>query len=285
MKRNLPAPVYKRYTFMLLFTRLFLCTYCAAQTVTTLPVKELNGPNGFAIDASGDLYAANETGKKVVRILKDSIVEDILTSDSPDGLDFDNTGNLFVSNFYSGIILRKSQNSIDTFVTGLNTPADIKWDGKEYLYVSEYEKGDVKKIDRQGNITVVATGFKNPFGLTFDSDGNFYVANNAGTIQKVNSEGQVSFFAQIPGSISYLAYSKRSGKLYVACFSCNNIYSINNKGKTELLSGKGIAGYKDGRLEEAQFQAPNSIIISGNGDIYISEFSANRIRKIIQAEK
>jgi len=121
--------------------------------------------------------------------------------------------------------------------------------------------------------------------LTFDNFGNFYVANNStGIIDKVNRTGQVSFFAKIPGVISYLAYSKKSGKLYVAFFTCNNIYVIDNSGKTELLSGKGTAGYKDGSLNEAQFHEPNSIIVSDNGDIYVSEFSANRIRKIIKAE-
>ena len=122
--------------------------------------------------------------------------------------------------------------------------------------------------------------------MIFDNSGNLYVANNStGIINKVNREGQVSFFAQIPGAISYLAYSKKSGKLYVACFTCNNIYVVSNEGRTELFSGKGIAAYKDGTLDEAQFEGPNSIIISNEGNIYISEFSVNRIRKIIKAEQ
>jgi sugar lactone lactonase YvrE len=175
---------------------------------------------------------------------------------------------------------------VDTFATGLNKPADIKWDEKEYLYVSEYEKGNIKKIDRHGKITVIASGFKNPFGLVFDNSGNLYVANNVtGIINKVTNSGQVSFFAQIPGAISYLAYSKKSGKLYVACFTCNNIYAVSNSGRIMLLAGKGIAGYKDGPSNEALFRGPNSISISNDGDLYVSEFSANRIRKIIKAEK
>jgi sugar lactone lactonase YvrE len=259
--------------------------FCPAQTVITLSVKGLNGPNGFAIDSTGTLYVANEPGKKVVKIVHDSIAEDVLTSDSPDGLDFDNDNNLFVTNFYSGIILRKRNNATDTFVTGLHTPADIKWDGKEYLYVSEYETGEIKKINRQKEVTTFASGFKNPFGLIFDNQGYLYVANNSGVINKINKEGQVSFFVEIPGVISYLAYDKRSENFYVACFSCNNIYVITNKGETKTFSGQGIAGYRDGPLNEAEFQQPNSIIVSKEGNIYVSEFSANRIRKIITAEK
>src|SRR6478672_11152621 len=103
MKRNLPSVRSVQAASVFLFILLFLCVLCPAQIVATLPLKELDGPNGFAIDSNGNLYVANETGKKVIKIADDSIVENILTSDSPDGLDFDNNGNLFVTNFYSGI--------------------------------------------------------------------------------------------------------------------------------------------------------------------------------------
>jgi sugar lactone lactonase YvrE len=285
MKCNLPS--FELLTIYLFpFLLLFLPVLCPGQVVSTLPIKELDGPNGFAIDSRGDLYVANEPGKKVIKITGDSISRTILNCDSPDGLDFDNEDNLFVSNFYSGIILRKHENSIDTFASGLDHPADIKWDGEEYLYVSEYDKGDIKKINREGKITTVASGFKHPFGLIFDNSGNLYIANNStGIINKADKKGQVSFFAHIPGVISYLSYSKQSGKLYVPCFSCNTIYVVNNRGKAAPYTGMQIAGDKDGTLKEAQFREPNSIIISNDGDIYISEFSVNRIRKIAKAEK
>jgi len=39
---------------------LFLNGIGVAQTVKTLPVKGLNGPNGFALDLNSNLYIANE---------------------------------------------------------------------------------------------------------------------------------------------------------------------------------------------------------------------------------
>jgi len=269
-----------------IFAFLLLPVFSFSQIVKTLTVNEINGPNGFALDASGDLYIANEPGRKVIKLLRDSIAEDVLLSDSPDGLDFDINGDLYIANFYSGIILKKHNITVDTFAVGLNKPADVKWDGKEFIYVSEYETGNIKKIDRNGKITQFVSGFKNPFGLVFDNNSNLYVANNtSGIINKITPDGTVSFFAQIPGAISYLAYSRRSGNLYVCCFTCHNIYIVNGEGNVKLFSGNGIAGYKDGTLYEARFERPNSIIISEQGNIYISEFSANRIRKIVNAEK
>jgi sugar lactone lactonase YvrE len=72
--------------------------------------------------------------------------------------------------------------------------------------------------------------------------------------------------------------------LYATCFTCHSIYVIDRKGNEKVLAGNGVAGDKDGPLREAQFKAPNSIAISPDGTLYISEFSVNRIRKITGLE-
>jgi len=274
-----------RYTTYIIIFLFMLLRPAFSQTVETLSVSGLNGPNGFALDKTGVLYVANETGKEVVRIINDSIVEKVLDADSPCGLDFDGNGNLYIINFFSGIVLRKTNNSIDTFARGLDKPADIKWDGKASLYVSQYEKGSIIKINQDGELVEFATKLKNPFGLSFDDVGNLYVASNAtGEIDKVSPAGTVSFFAQIPGAASYIAMNRKTGKLYVPCFSCHKIYAITKEGEVGLLTGDGPAGHKDGSLGNAQFEGPNSIVVSPGG-LYISEFTSNRIRKITGLEK
>ncbi|HYK47370.1 MAG TPA: hypothetical protein VEV83_19470, partial [Parafilimonas sp.] len=174
----------------------------------------------------------------------------------------------------------KNKSAVDTFASGLDQPSDIKWDGKENFYVSEYEKGTIKKINMKGQLSVFVSGLKKPFGLALDNDGNLYVASNAtGEIDKIDPDGKLHFLGQIPGAASYIDIDENSGKLYAPCFTCHKIFVIDKNGKTELLTGN-YAGYKDGNLTTAQFNGPNSIVISANSDIYISEFEANRIRKI-----
>lgn len=264
---------------------LFSSASCISQIVKTLPIKGLNGPNGFAVNKYGQLFIANESGKQVVKIINDSTTEVALTSDSPDGLTFDEAGNLYVSNFYSGMILKMSSGSIDTIAKALNKPSDIKCDANGNLFVSEYEAGSIKKINKHGEITEIASGLKFPFGLAFDNKGNLYVASNStGEIYQINSKGTVSVFAQITGSLSYLAFSKKTERLYVTCFTCHNIYVIDKQGHNKVLAGNGVAGDKDGPLWEAQFNDPNSIAISPDGSLYISEFRLNRIRKIARLE-
>ena len=223
---------------VILFCPLFCKASAVAQTVITLPVTGLNGPNGFAIDKSGRLYIANEPGKQVTRLLNDSTAETVLSCDSPDGLAFDKDDNLFISNFFSGTILRIKGSAVDTFAKNLDKPADIKFDSVGNLFVAEYETGNIKKINRGGDITLFASGFKNPFGLAFDTEGNLYVANNVtGIINKVNPGGATSIFARIPGSIAYLTYSQKTKRLYAACFSCHAVYAITKKGEVIRVVG------------------------------------------------
>jgi sugar lactone lactonase YvrE len=99
-------------------------------SVSTLNTSGLNGPNGMAIDKSGNIYVASEPGKSVTKISADGKSEVIITCDSPDGLDFDRNGNLVISNFYSGAILVQKNNKLDTLVKGLHHPSDIKFDKK-----------------------------------------------------------------------------------------------------------------------------------------------------------
>jgi sugar lactone lactonase YvrE len=264
---------------------IFSSLSCISQTVKTLPIKGLNGPNGFAINEYGQLFIANESGKQVVKIINDSTTEVVLTSDSPDGLTFDKAGNLYVSNFYSGIILKVAGDSIDTLARSLNKPSDIKCDATGNLFVSEYEAGNIKKINKHGEITPIAGGLKFPFGLAIDNKGDLYVASNStGEIYRIDSNGAVSVFAHITGTLSYLEFSKKTETLYVTCFTCHNIYAIDREGNRKVLAGNGVAGHKDGPLREAQFKDPNSIAISPDGSLYISEFSVNRIRKITRLE-
>jgi sugar lactone lactonase YvrE len=254
------------------------------QSVITLAVKGLNGPNGFALDRKGRLYIANEPGKKVVAVESDFSIREIISSDSPDGLAFGPDGKLYISNFFSGTVLTYYKERIDTLIKGLNHPADLKLDDKGNLFVSEYDGDAVVRIDKSGKRSIYASGIKKPFGLALGKGGFLYVASNTtGEIYKVN-EKEKKLFATIPGAVAYITISKKTGNLYAPCFTCHKIFKVSAEGVVTLVSGKDKAGNKDGPINEAEFDSPNSIVLSEEGHLYISEFSANRIRKILNVE-
>jgi sugar lactone lactonase YvrE len=268
-----------------------------SQTVSTFVTGSgLNGPDGFAIDTAGNLYVANwggGTGNNVLKITPAGTVSTFATGFSaPDGLVFDANGYLYVSNYGNGIINKVSPSGVSTvFASGLSNPSALVFDGQGNLYVSNfgnYSGTTVSKITPAGVVSVFATGFNAPLGLAFDSEWNLYVANyNTGIINKVSPSGVVTVFASIPNSplcrAEYLLLG-RTGNLYLPSYSHNKIYKITSAGVVSVLTGTGVAGGNNGSLDSATFNGPNSIAMNKLGEIFISEYNANRIRKISGVE-
>ncbi len=279
-------------TFILVIS--LLSSFTEGQTVSTfLTGSGLNGPDGFAIDTTGNLIVANwggGSGTTVLKITPDASVTVIdSTSDAPDGLAFDSAGYLYISDYNSGKITRTSPAGVKTdFATGLNHPSALAFDNEWNLYVSNYGGGTVSKITPGGSVSVFASGFSRPIGLVFDPDGNLYVSNyNTGIVNKVTPDGNVSVFATVPNPstsrIQYLARGQ-SGNLYLPAYGHHKIYKISPAGNVNVLAGTGVAGGKDGPADSAQFNGPNSIALTAEGNLFVSEYNANRIRLITGVE-
>lgn len=280
---------------MLLIAILIFSNFLFAQSISTYVINSgLNGPDGFAIDNNGNLYIANWGNGTGSTILKVSERRDVTTYidglHAPDGLAFDSKENLYISNYVTGIINKVTPTGeMTVFASGLNSPSDLAFDQYGNLYVSNHGNGQgstVSKISKDGIVNDFANGFDAPLGLVFDQEGNLYVSNyNSGVINKVTIDGVVSVYAAIPNSplarLQYLIFDEQ-GNLYVPSYGHNKIYKILTNSEVVVFAGTGLAGGLDGQVEEAQFNGPNSIAIDACGIIYVSEYNANRIRKISQ---
>lgn len=259
------------------------------ETTTYLTGSGLNRPDGFALDTSGNLFVANwggGSGHTVLKISAPDLVTTIdSTSDAPDALAFDAAGNLYISNYNSGVITKTTPAGVKTdFASGLINPSALALDRDGNLYVSNFGGKTVSKITPEGEISTFASGFSAPLGLNFDSEGNLFVADyQTGIIHQVTRDQTLSIFATVPNPtnsrIQYLARGP-SGNLYLPSYGHNQIYRITPGGIVTVFAGTGTAGGKDGPLDEAEFDGPNSIAISAGGDLYVSEYNANRIRII-----
>lgn len=82
--------------------------------------------------------------------------------------------------------------------------------------------------------------FKGPFGLCMDDSGNFYIADNTD----------------------------------------HRIRKIAADGIVSTLAGTGVAGYLDGPGSAAKFNAPSDLCVDDAGNVYVSDFQNQYIRKI-----
>ncbi len=112
-------------------------------------------------------------------VLPNSQVRIIATGfNAPSGLTFDRLGNLYVANFLSNSVDRIAMDGTKTsFATGINLkgPIGLVCDESGNVYVANYIGGTIAKITPAGVATIIAAGFKKPYYLTLDKDGNLFV--------------------------------------------------------------------------------------------------------------
>lgn len=115
------------------------------------------------------------------------------------------------------------------------------------------------------------------FILTIAVSGQNYVSTYAGT----GSPGYVN------GDTSLAQFNKpfgicldQEGNLYLADAYNHCIRKISSDGIVSTYAGTGQAGYQDGNASEARFNQPINICLDEAGNMYVSDFINQRIRKI-----
>lgn len=241
----------------------------------------------------------------------------------PRGIAVDSSGNLYIADTNSHLIRKISSSGVVTTIAGsaqglangtgtstqFNQPMDIVVDNSTgNLYIVEWGNHAIRKITPAGVVTtfagavslgyVDATGasarFKYPSGMTIDSAGNLYVADNGNNcIRKITPAGVVTTVAgtttagNADGTGTAAGFSTpmdvgvdSSGNLYVADGSNYRIRKITPSGVVTTLAGS-TAGFADATGTSAQFESPDGIVVDSTGTIYVSDY--NRIRKITQS--
>lgn len=124
-------------------------------------------------------------------IISDTTVRVIANGfNAPAGIAFDRQGNLYVANYLTNTIDRiNTDGSRAPFSMGSNLkgPIGMIIDNANNIYVANYLGGTIVRINPSGVSTIVASGFKKPYYLTLNKDGNLFVSQ-----QEDNSIVQVT---------------------------------------------------------------------------------------------
>ena len=156
---------------------------------------QLNYPAGLAVDTAGSLYIADQHNNVIRKVTTNGIIATI----AGDGAaSYDGDGSLAT-------------------LAGLDTPLGIALDGTGNVYIADYNNYVVRRVDASGLIMTIAgshvgsvfpssnsgpgywgdggpatyAGLGLPFGLTFDTQGNIYIADTTNNvIRKVTAPDQ-----------------------------------------------------------------------------------------------
>ncbi|MCE2929184.1 MAG: hypothetical protein LW817_06110 [Candidatus Caenarcaniphilales bacterium] len=194
-------------------------------------------------------------------------------------------------------------------VARVNRPHGMVFDNAGNLYIADRNNNRIRKISTSGFVSNFAGSgtaglldgnkdtarFNQPIDLVFDSTGNLYVSDYGNhVIRKIDTSGIVSIFAGDnlnPGFINDTGTSARmrnplglaidsSNNLYVAEWGNHVIRKITPGAVVTTFAGTGTAGYIDGAANIARFNRPWGLVIKNTGEIFVSDTSNHKIRKL-----
>lgn len=271
-----------------------------------------NMPSGIGSDAQSNIYVCDYGSGAIRKITLSGLVSTIGYVGTPTGLTADAAGNTYISNFDNHSIHKISTTGANSVFVGasgsFSSPGGLNFDLGGDLYLADQKNNKIKKISSTGFVTTVAgsgaTGsldgnaasatFNNPAGVAVDRAGNVYVADAGNNkIRKITPAGVVSTLAGngTAGSTDGTGTNARLyyptgitidplDNLYIADYRNNRIRKISPSGVVTTLAGNGSAGNLNGIGTNSSFNGPIMLAFDVQGNLFITDFQNNLIRKI-----
>ena len=255
-----------------------------------------NSPSGVAVDASGNVYIADQNNHTIRKVTSGGVVSTLAglagssgsgngtgsaaRFSSPRGVTVDSSGNVFVADTANNILRKVTSGGVVTTLAGSSSSSSSG------------------SSDGTGS----AARFFAPIGVTVDASGNLYVADTANNIlRKVTSGGVVSTLAGLAGlagssgssdgtggaaqfSSPYGVSVDGSGSIYVADLGNNLIRKVTSAGVVSTFAGsRSNQGSSDGLGSTARFYNPLGVAVDASGNVYVADLSNHTIRKVTSA--
>ena len=233
---------------------------------------------------------------------------------TPNNVAFDSTGNMYIADFINSRIRMVDTNGIITTFAGNGgstlsgdggaaTNASIGWpscvalDATGNLFIADYLFSNVRKVNTNGIISTVS-GFHSPQGVATDVAGNLYIAGGTAT-PRVGKLATNGVFTTVAGGGSHAAGGAATntflgapwsvvldpfGNMFIADERFSVIYKVDTNGIITIVAGRaaklGFAG-DGGAATNANFYWPTCVALDAAGNLFISDWQNNRIRKVL----
>ena len=129
--------------------------------------------------------------------------------------------------------------------------------------------------------------FRHPSAIAIDANDNLYIADRGNSaIREITPAGVITTVAGGPGQTALVGLPSglcvdKLGNIYITDESGQIIELTAARTLYDLAGGANVSGFADGTGTAAQFNQPQGIGIDANGNIYVADYSNNRIRKVV----
>ncbi len=273
------------------------------------------------IDASGNLYVANNDRFEIVKITPDGSMTTLWSSSEQEmilGITLDENDNIYST--IEQTIRKISPDGAVSILAGTSTPGFADGSGENArfwfpfgittdmdgnVYTADLLNYRIRKITVDGIVTTLAGStqgysdgqgdqarFSNPIDVTLDNQGNLFVTDGA-KIRKITPDGLVSTIAgttngYLDGSVNTAQFGDLwgiavdpSGNIYTCDAGNYVVRKISLNGTVMTVAGSTF-GHKDGPGEFARFGQTLGLTLDLAGALYLTQGGGlGTVRKIV----
>jgi len=266
---------------------------------------KINNPIGMWRDSSGNLYIVDQVNHRIRKVDASGIISTIAGLDTS-GFNHDektaDKAHLYLPTFIlgdgSGVLY--FSDSASSLVRKIDASNNITiFAGQNQIF--GYAGDDTETTASDSTLALAANSSLNtPLGLALDSKNGFlYIADSKNHVIRkvVLSTLKITTFAGTgtagvlgDGGKATAAFLNHpvgiavssTGALYIADQMNHRIRKVDTEGNISTVAGSGLPGYSGngGKATDAKLYYPTGISVDASGNIYIADYTNNRIRMV-----